>query len=138
MLDDDQGAGDEIISNAGRVIEVKAQNGSNVAYGGTLLQIERSSEAGASAASLEAAIYISSGEGKLLVSGMAVEIVPDHVKRQEHGFMRARVEQAMTDVGLPTSIYNHLPNSLSTGDRQRNSNLSGPTSSSADSVPPRT
>lgn len=78
---------------AGRVIEVKAQNGSNVAYGGTLLQIERSSEAGASAASLEAAIYISSGEGKLLVSGMAVEIVPDHVKRQEHGFMRARVEQ---------------------------------------------
>ena len=33
--------------------------------------------------------------------------------------MRARVEQAMTDVGLPTSIYNHLPNSLSTGDRQR-------------------
>ncbi|CAN5156408.1 ABC transporter ATP-binding protein [soil metagenome] len=33
--------------------------------------------------------------------------------------MRSRVEQAMHDVGLPASIYNHLPNSLSTGDRQR-------------------
>lgn len=33
--------------------------------------------------------------------------------------MRAQVEKAMTDVGLSTSIYSHLPNSLSTGDRQR-------------------
>ena len=33
--------------------------------------------------------------------------------------MRKRVEQAMEDVGLPIGIYNHLPNSLSTGDRQR-------------------
>jgi peptide/nickel transport system ATP-binding protein len=33
--------------------------------------------------------------------------------------MRKRVEQAMEDVGLPRSIYNRLPNSLSTGDRQR-------------------
>ncbi|MEP7172058.1 MAG: ABC transporter ATP-binding protein [Aestuariivirga sp.] len=33
--------------------------------------------------------------------------------------MRSRVEQVMADVGLPSGIYNHLPNSLSTGDRQR-------------------
>lgn len=33
--------------------------------------------------------------------------------------MRARVEQAMEDVGLPLGIYNHLPNSLGTGNRQR-------------------
>jgi peptide/nickel transport system ATP-binding protein len=33
--------------------------------------------------------------------------------------LRARVRRAMEDVGLPTQIYESLPNSLSTGDRQR-------------------
>jgi peptide/nickel transport system ATP-binding protein len=33
--------------------------------------------------------------------------------------LRARTERAMEDVGLPKRIYNDLPNSLSTGDRQR-------------------
>ena len=33
--------------------------------------------------------------------------------------LRRRVERAMEDVGLPKSIYNHLPNALGTGDRQR-------------------
>ena len=33
--------------------------------------------------------------------------------------LRARVQKAMEDVGLPPQIYDSLPNSLSTGDRQR-------------------
>jgi peptide/nickel transport system ATP-binding protein len=33
--------------------------------------------------------------------------------------LRTRVEKAMEDVGLPPRLYDDLPNSLSTGDRQR-------------------
>ena len=51
--------------------------------------------------------------GRMIEEGMRIHGI------HKGADMRARVEQAMTDVGLPTAIYNHLPNSLSTGDRQR-------------------
>ncbi len=74
---------------AGRVVEVKIENGVAVGYGAPILLIERID---AVQGDIEAAIYIPGGEGKLVASGMAVELVPDYVKRQEFGFLRARVE----------------------------------------------
>lgn len=75
---------------SGRVIEVKAHDGIAVSYGGSVIQIERTEDEGGA---LEAAIYVPGGPGKLISPGMAVEVVPDHVKRQEFGFMRGRVDQ---------------------------------------------
>ena len=74
---------------AGRVVEVKIEKGVAVGYGAPILLIERIDGA---QGGIEAAIYISGGEGKLVAAGMAVELVPDYVKRQEFGFLRARVE----------------------------------------------
>jgi HlyD family secretion protein len=41
---------------------------------------------------IEAAIYFPGGEGKLVAMNMDAEVVPDYVKRQEFGFLRARIE----------------------------------------------
>ncbi|MGQ0651278.1 MAG: NHLP bacteriocin system secretion protein [Betaproteobacteria bacterium] len=77
---------------AGRVIEIKAHDGVTVNQGSAVVQIERSGGAG-EPDSLEAVVYVAGGPGKLIAAGMAVEVVPDHVKRQEFGFLRGRVEQ---------------------------------------------
>lgn len=88
---------------AGRVIEVKAHNGVSVGYGAEILQLERSAE---DAVSIEAALYLPGGEGKLVAADMPVELVPDYVKRQEFGFLRARVLQVSE---YPTSIPGMRP-----------------------------
>ena len=88
---------------AGRVIEVKAHNGLSVGYGAEILQLERSAEDGAS---IEAAVYLPGGEGKLVAAGMPVEIIPDYVKRQEFGFLRAKVLQVSE---YPASIPGMRP-----------------------------
>lgn len=92
LLDIERQSAPVVSPYAGRVIEVKAQAGASVGYGAELVQLERlDQQAGAS--DIEAAIYVPGGEGKLVSPGMAVEIVPDYVKRQEFGFLRGRVEQ---------------------------------------------
>lgn len=73
---------------AGRVVEVKLENGVGVGFGTPVLLIERTDGA---PGDVEAAIYLSGGDGKLVETSMPVEITPDYVKRQEFGFLRARV-----------------------------------------------
>lgn len=90
LLDIERQTAPVITPYAGRVIELKVNNGVSVGFGSALMQIERSEGVGET---LEAAIYVAGGEGKLIALGMPVEIVPDYVKRQEYGFLRARVEQ---------------------------------------------
>jgi HlyD family secretion protein len=80
---------------AGRVIEVKADNGKLVSFGDALVVIERSVEAdaGAGVLPLAALIFVPGGDGKLVQPGMSAEVTPTTVKRQEYGFVRARVER---------------------------------------------
>lgn len=73
----------------GRVVEVKIGNGVSVGFGSPVLLIERLDDA---RGEIEAAIYFPGGEGKLVAKAMAAEIVPDYVKRQEFGFLRARID----------------------------------------------
>lgn len=75
---------------AGRVVEVKLANGVAVGFGTPILLIERTDGA---QGDVEAAVYLSGGEGKFVASRMQVEIVPDYVKRQEFGFLRGRIEE---------------------------------------------
>ena len=73
---------------AGRVVEVKLENGVAVGFGTPVLLIERTDGA---PGDVEAAIYLAGGDGKLVEASMQVEITPDYVKRQEFGFLRARI-----------------------------------------------
>ncbi len=73
----------------GRVVEIKIGNGVSVGFGSPVLLIERLDDA---RGEIEAAIYFPGGEGKLVATTMAAEIVPDYVKRQEFGFLRARID----------------------------------------------
>ncbi|MFA5914815.1 MAG: NHLP bacteriocin system secretion protein [Burkholderiales bacterium] len=75
---------------AGRVIEIRTTNGMPVGVGGVILAIERASD---QAAALQAVIFVDAGDGKRIRPGMPAEIVPSTVKRQEFGFLRARVTQ---------------------------------------------
>lgn len=88
LLDIERQTAPVVTPYAGIVIEVKAHNGVSVGFGAALIQIERIDTEGAT---LEAAVYVPGGEGKLLASGMPVDIVPDNVKRQEFGFIRGRI-----------------------------------------------
>lgn len=74
----------------GRVVEIKIGNGVSVGFGTPLLLIERLDD---SRGDIEAAIYFPGGEGKLVAASMEAEIVPDYVKRQEFGFLRASIER---------------------------------------------
>lgn len=76
---------------AGRVIEIKTANGMPIGVGGEVLAIERASD---QPASLQAVIFVAAGDGKLIQRGMRAEVVPSTVKRQEYGYLRARVTQA--------------------------------------------
>ena len=84
---------------AGRVVEVKLENGVAVGFGTPVFMIERTDGV---PGDIEAAIYVSGGEGKLVAAAMPVEITPDYVKRQEFGFLRARIASVSDyPVGAP-------------------------------------
>jgi HlyD family secretion protein len=77
---------------AGRVVELKAQNGMVLSIGSGIATIERGVAATEGIAPpLLALIFVDAADGKLLQSGMAAEITPTNVKRQEFGFIRAAI-----------------------------------------------
>lgn len=85
----------------GRVVEVKAQEGQLLARGDALVSIETSA---ADRNEMEAYIYLPAADGKKIRQGMRVEISPTTAKREEYGFLPARITQVAdypsTDQGL--------------------------------------
>ena len=79
---------------AGRVIEVKADQGKLVSFGDALVVVERSVAAasGSKVLPLTALIFVPGGDGKRVQPGMNAEITPTTVKRQEFGFVRSTVK----------------------------------------------
>lgn len=73
---------------AGRVLEIKANEGQLVERGTDILTVESS---GLDVNELEAYVYLPAGEGKKVHSGMKVEISPSTARREEFGFMPAFV-----------------------------------------------
>lgn len=74
---------------AGTVIEVKAQDGMAMASGSPVATIELEPNPASMRTPLVAVIFADAADGKLLRTGMAAEITPSNVKRQEFGFIRA-------------------------------------------------
>ena len=84
--------------HAGTVIELKTRNGLALQAGGDIASIELANggNGGNGATSrlpppLSALIFVQAADGKLLQAGMSAEITPTNVKRQEFGFIRARI-----------------------------------------------
>lgn len=71
----------------GHVIEVIAKAGSVVRQGQRLVDIEGQAEI------IDAAVYVNASEGKKVKAGMAANIVPTTVKKQEFGSIKGTVTQ---------------------------------------------
>jgi HlyD family secretion protein len=72
----------------GQVIEMKAVPGSLVAAGSPILSIQPQGN------TLEVLVYLPSLQAKAVQAGMAAEISPSTVKREEFGFIRGKVVYA--------------------------------------------
>lgn len=71
---------------SGRVVELAVEPGDRVAGGTALLRIAPDGDSG-----LSALIYVSSGDGKKIAPGMAVQVVPSTVRMEREGFILAEV-----------------------------------------------
>lgn len=95
---------------AGRVVEVKAQDGAVVAVGSNVATIERSGADAQASGPLVALIFVNGSDGKLLQKGMPAEITPTNVKRQEFGFIRASIASVSDFPASRESIAQVLQN----------------------------
>ncbi len=95
---------------AGRVVEVKAQDGAVVTVGSNVATIERSGANAQASGPLVALIFVNGSDGKLLQKGMPAEITPTNVKRQEFGFIRASIASVSDFPASRESIAQVLQN----------------------------
>ncbi|OGA44911.1 MAG: NHLP bacteriocin system secretion protein [Betaproteobacteria bacterium RIFCSPLOWO2_12_FULL_63_13] len=72
----------------GRIVEVKTGRGMRVETGGAVVSVERTDAADTP---LEAAVFVPAADGKRVERGMTAEVTPSTVKREESGFLVARV-----------------------------------------------
>lgn len=77
-----------VASVSGRVLEMKVQKGDIVRAGGPVCTIAQEKQ---QTDSLEAVVYVPVQQGKKIIPGMAVNISPSTVKKEEHGFMLGNV-----------------------------------------------
>jgi HlyD family secretion protein len=92
---------------AGRVVEIKAAIDSAVRRDTAVLSIER---VDAGAAALEAVMYVSAADGKKISAQDAVEIIPGHARRYEHGVLRASVKSTSAYPATPQGLTNTITN----------------------------
>ncbi len=79
----------EVLSTfSGRVIEVMTEQGDLVTPGQPLLRLDRT---GRTVTGLEAVVYVPSGYGKRIRSGMEVRIAPSSVAPEEYGYLLGTV-----------------------------------------------
>jgi HlyD family secretion protein len=100
----------EVVSPyAGRVVELKVNPGEIVARNGPLFSLLPSGAAAGDA--LVAVLYVPPAEGKKVLEGMEVRVVPTSVKREEHGFMLGRVDAVAEVPATPEGMMRILKNS---------------------------
>jgi HlyD family secretion protein len=73
---------------SGRVLEVMAEQGGMVERGSPILTV---SLTGKAVRNLEAVVYVPSTHGKKVKRGMEIQIAPSTVKKEEFGYLLARV-----------------------------------------------
>ena len=91
----------------GRILEVMAEPGSIVSQGHAILRLDL---VGDHINELEAVLYVPSVDGKKVREGMAVQISPTTVPREEHGFMEATVVRISDFPATPEAMVRVLKN----------------------------
>jgi len=94
---------------AGRVTEIRTGMGMLVEQGSPLLTLELDSQA---ATAVEAVIYVPVGEGRKVRPDMETQIVPSTVRREESGFVQARVRSVSDYPATPQSMLLLLQNEV--------------------------
>lgn len=89
---------------SGRVIELTADSGQLIAPGERLFTLEESTEP------LQAMVYVPAAEGKKVREGMVVRVSPSTVKREEYGFMLAKVSDVSEFPVTPEGLRRVLRN----------------------------
>jgi len=75
----------------GEVAELKVNRGELVEAGSSLFSVQRGRRSDGDAPTLMAVVYVAPEEGKRIAAGMAVQVSPSTVRREEYGFMVGRV-----------------------------------------------
>jgi HlyD family secretion protein len=89
----------------GRVVEIKKRPGDSVTAGEVVAVVEPES------AELEPVVYVTSTTGKQIREGMDAQVSPSTVKREEYGYMKARVtsvgEYPVTPEAVRAAVANN-------------------------------
>lgn len=89
---------------AGQVLEVKVYPGAAVTQGEPLVSVQPDVE------NLQALIYLPSDKAKSVLAGMAVQISPSTVKREEFGFMRGKIMYVSDFPSTPEALMRNFQN----------------------------
>ncbi|MEM8960961.1 MAG: NHLP bacteriocin system secretion protein [Acidobacteriota bacterium] len=93
-----------ITSNfAGEITELLFTVGDVIGQGTPLVNLDQETAGG-----LTAVVYIAPGDGKKVLPGMAIQIVPSTVKREEYGFVRGTVRDVSEFPSAPASMLAFL------------------------------
>jgi biotin carboxyl carrier protein len=90
---------------SGRVIEVYVNAGSYIGPGDPVVSLE---PAGEGNRNLEAVIYVPSGTGERILSGMDAQISPSSVKKEEYGFLAGKVNTVTNFPASRRALLNTL------------------------------
>jgi len=88
----------------GEVIELKADTGAAVAAGSAILSIQREVD------ELEALVYLPSDKAKAAELGQEAQISPSTVKREEYGYIRAKVVYVADYPATPAALMRNFQN----------------------------
>lgn len=91
----------------GRILEVMAEPGGIVSQGRAILRLDL---VGDHIHELEAVLYVPAIDGKKVREGMAVQISPTTVPREEHGYMEATVSRISDFPATPEAMVRVLKN----------------------------
>lgn len=105
VLNENYQTSTQVLANCtGVIMEVPVRRGDYIQPGGTIAVIESSNNATA----IEALIYFSGADGKKILPGMKIGIVPTTVKQEEYGYIQGLI----TDVSPFPVSDNYLLSSL--------------------------
>lgn len=92
---------------AGRIVEIKTDEGMLVAPGGAIVTIEPLESSGNG---IEAVVYLAATDGKKVKVGMEAQIIPSTVKREEYGFIKGVVASVADYPASPEGMMKVLEN----------------------------
>lgn len=105
VLEKELEIGSSIVSPfAGQVVELKAGEGSLLPAGSPVLSIQPSET------QLEVIVYLPSDKAKAVSPGMEAQVSPSIIKREEYGFIRAKVTYVADFPATPAAMMRNFEN----------------------------